>query len=102
MIGRQLVGSREHDAANHPLDRPAVVHEAGRRMIEQFGVTSYKVFMFYGGHGLHGKSDDQSSFLMTPPGDCDIHSHRSTHRDRVYDRRPEYLREEVLWQTTTW
>jgi len=38
-------------------------------LIERFGVSSFKIFMFYGGHGLHGRSDDQSSFLMTPPGE---------------------------------
>ncbi len=38
-------------------------------LIESFGVSSFKIFMFYGGHGLHGRSDDQSSFLMTPPGE---------------------------------
>jgi len=37
-------------------------------IIEDFGVTSFKIFMFYGSHGLHGKSADQSSFLMIPPG----------------------------------
>ncbi|GAB6901995.1 dihydroorotase [Kineosporia succinea] len=36
-------------------------------LIEEFGVTSFKIFMFYGSHGLHGRSSDQSSFLMTPP-----------------------------------
>lgn len=39
------------------------------QLIEKFGVTSFKIFMFYGGHGLHGASDDQSKFLMTPPGE---------------------------------
>jgi allantoinase len=38
-------------------------------LVDDFGVCSYKIFMFYGGHGLHGKSDDQSAFLMTPPGE---------------------------------
>jgi allantoinase len=38
-------------------------------LIERHGVTSFKIFMFYGSHGLHGRSDDQSSFLMTPPGE---------------------------------
>ncbi len=33
-------------------------------LIDQHGVMSFKIFMFYGSHGLHGKSDDQSSFLM--------------------------------------
>jgi len=36
-------------------------------IISQFGVSSFKIFMFYGSHGLHGRSNDQSSFLMTPP-----------------------------------
>lgn len=36
-------------------------------LIDNFGVTSFKIFMFYGGHGLHGASADQAKFLMTPP-----------------------------------
>jgi allantoinase len=36
-------------------------------IITDLGVTSFKIFMFYGGHGLHGASSDQSSFLMIPP-----------------------------------
>jgi allantoinase len=36
-------------------------------LIDDFGVTSFKIFMFYGSHGLHGRSDDQAAFLMTPP-----------------------------------
>jgi allantoinase len=35
-------------------------------MIEEYGVPSFKIFMFYGSHGLHGRSSDQSSFLMIP------------------------------------
>jgi allantoinase len=35
-------------------------------MIEEFGVPSFKIFMFYGSHGLHGRSSDQGSFLMIP------------------------------------
>lgn len=35
-------------------------------MIEDFGVPSFKIFMFYGSHGLHGRATDQSSFLMIP------------------------------------
>lgn len=30
----------------------------------EMGVPSFKIFMFYGGYGLHGKSSDQSKFLM--------------------------------------
>ena len=33
-------------------------------LIKDFGVTSFKIFMFYGGYGLHGRSDNQSDFLM--------------------------------------
>ncbi|NKQ54468.1 dihydroorotase family protein [Amycolatopsis sp. K13G38] len=36
-------------------------------LVEEFGVTSFKIFMFYGSHGLHGRSASQSDFLMTPP-----------------------------------
>lgn len=36
-------------------------------IITDLGVPSFKIFMFYGSHGLHGASDDQSSFLMIPP-----------------------------------
>jgi allantoinase len=34
------------------------------QLITEFGVTSFKIFMFYGGYGLHGRSSDQSDFLM--------------------------------------
>lgn len=33
-------------------------------LFEQQGVTSFKIFMFYGGYGLHGLSDQQNLFLM--------------------------------------
>lgn len=33
-------------------------------LFEQYGVASFKIFMFYGGHGLHGLSDQQNLFLM--------------------------------------
>ena len=34
---------------------------------QQLGVPTFKIFMFYGGYGLHGKSDNQAEFLMTKP-----------------------------------
>jgi allantoinase len=37
------------------------------QLIDEHGVSSFKIFMFYGSHGLHGRSEDQSAFLMTPP-----------------------------------
>lgn len=33
-------------------------------LVDAFGVTSFKIFMFYGGHGLHGRSTNQNEFLM--------------------------------------
>ena len=44
-------------------------------LVLDHGVTSFKIFMFYGSHGLHGRSDDQSSFLMTPPGERYDYAH---------------------------
>lgn len=38
-------------------------------LVENQGVSSFKIFMFYGNYGLHGHSDDQRSFLMLPEGD---------------------------------
>jgi allantoinase len=35
----------------------------------EHGVTSFKIFMFYGGYGLHGKSAAQNEFLMLGPDD---------------------------------
>lgn len=39
------------------------------------GVPSFKIFMFYGTHGLHGRSADQSSFLMIPPDESYDYAH---------------------------
>ena len=36
-------------------------------LVEKFGVCSFKIFMFYGSHGLHGRSDSQRDFLMIGP-----------------------------------
>ena len=33
-------------------------------LFEEQGVSSFKIFMFYGGYGLHGLSDQQNLFLM--------------------------------------
>jgi allantoinase len=44
-------------------------------LIERFGIPSYKIYMFYGSHGLHGRSDDQGSFLMTPPDERYDYAH---------------------------
>lgn len=44
-------------------------------LVSQHGVTSFKVFMFYGSHGLHGRSADQNSFLMIPEGERYDYAH---------------------------
>ncbi|MFI6299484.1 dihydroorotase family protein [Nonomuraea sp. NPDC050790] len=44
-------------------------------LIEKHGVPSFKIFMFYGGHGLHGRSNDQSRFLMLPDGERYDYAH---------------------------
>lgn len=36
-------------------------------LLDTFGVSSFKIFMFYGGHGLHGTSDHQHRFLRLQP-----------------------------------
>lgn len=33
-------------------------------LVDDFGVTSFKIFMFYGNYGLHGRSSSQHEFLM--------------------------------------
>lgn len=33
-------------------------------LASEFGVPSFKIFMFYGSYGLHGRSDSQNEFLM--------------------------------------
>ncbi|MBC9734641.1 dihydroorotase [Nocardioides marmotae] len=38
-------------------------------LVGEHGVTSFKIFMFYGSHGLHGRSASQSDFLMIPEGE---------------------------------
>jgi allantoinase len=36
-------------------------------LVKKHGVSSFKIFMFYGSHGLHGRSDAQRDFLMIGP-----------------------------------
>jgi allantoinase len=43
-------------SGTHIREIPMLVHE--------HGVTSFKIFMFYGSHGLHGRSQNQAEFLM--------------------------------------
>jgi allantoinase len=45
-----------------PMDRTHI--DEIPMLIDKHGVSSFKIFMFYGSHGLHGKSDSQREFLM--------------------------------------
>jgi allantoinase len=44
-------------------------------LVERFGVTSFKIFMFYGGFGLHGASASQREFLMLGDGEYYDNAH---------------------------
>lgn len=45
---------------------PVDSHQIGEipELIARHGITSYKIYMFYGGYGLHGASHSQREFLM--------------------------------------
>ena len=45
-----------------PMDRTHI--DEIPMLIDKHGVSSFKIFMFYGSHGLHGASDAQREFLM--------------------------------------
>ena len=44
-------------------------------LVARHGVASFKIFMFYGSHGLHGRSDAQREFLMIGPGERYDYAH---------------------------
>jgi allantoinase len=72
----ELSGGRAHiDHAFHlaPMSKEHIGELDD--LVTQHGVTSFKIFMFYGSHGLHGRSEDQSKFLMTPPGERYDYAH---------------------------
>jgi allantoinase len=52
------------DYAYHlaPMDRAHI--DEIPMLVEKHGVTSFKIYMFYGGYGLHGASSHQHEFLM--------------------------------------
>lgn len=59
---------------------------------DEFGITSFKIFMFYGGFGLHGASASQREFLMLPEGEnYDIAHFEFVMRgiQRLREERPE-------------
>jgi len=56
-----------------PMDRTHI-SEIGA-LVDKFGVSSFKIFMFYGSHGLHGRSDSQRDFLMIGPDERYDYAH---------------------------
>jgi len=61
-------------------------------LLVDHGVPSFKIFMFYGGYGLHGKSDSQNQFLMIGPDErYDIAHFEFIMRSarRMMDKHPE-------------
>jgi len=44
-------------------------------LVKKHGVASFKIFMFYGSHGLHGRSDAQRDFLMIRPDERYDYAH---------------------------
>jgi allantoinase len=59
-------------------------------LVSEFGVSSFKIFMFYGGHGLHGSSDNQSEFLMIPPDERYDLAHFEFVMRAIQDARQRY------------
>jgi len=45
-----------------PMDRHHIAEIP--ELVKEFGQLSYKIYMFYGGYGLHGTAGDQHKFLM--------------------------------------
>ena len=65
-------------------------------LVDEHGVTSFKIFMFYGSHGLHGRSNAQNDFLMIPEGErYDIAHFEFVMRgiQRVREARPDIAEE---------
>jgi allantoinase len=44
-------------------------------LVAKHGVASFKIFMFYGSHGLHGRSASQREFLMIGPDERYDYAH---------------------------
>ncbi|MBV9190564.1 MAG: dihydroorotase family protein, partial [Betaproteobacteria bacterium] len=63
------------DYAYHlaPMDRTHISEIP--TLVDKHGVSSFKIFMFYGSHGLHGRSDAQRDFLMIGPDDRYDYAH---------------------------
>jgi len=63
-------------------------------LVHEFGVATFKIFMFYGGHGLHGRADRESQqrFLMIDPDESYDFAHFEfimRELARVMERNPD-------------
>lgn len=65
----QTAGNAYVDYAYHLAPLTAQHLTEIPELITKFGVTSFKIFMFYGSYGLHGRSTSQNEFLMIPEGE---------------------------------
>ena len=82
------------DYAYHLAPIQSLHLEEMEMLAVEHGVPSFKIFMFYGGYGLHGRTDDdaQRRFLMLGPDDSyDLAHFEFVMRSaaRLCQRRPE-------------
>ena len=73
---RRSEGNYYVDYAYHvsPIES-AQIEEMEYLALEQGAPNFGEVFMFYGSHGLHGRSDNQRKWLMLPDEDNDDGAH---------------------------
>jgi allantoinase len=64
---RQSAGNYWVDYGFHVAPIEAAHIDEMDSMLTDWGVPSFKIFMFYGGYGLHGASSSQNDFLMIGP-----------------------------------
>ena len=68
-VFKQSAGRFWVDYGYHIAPIEAAHIDEMEHLVLDHGVTSFKIFMFYGGYGLHGPSSQQNEFLMTGPDD---------------------------------
>src|SRR5690606_26436502 len=66
---RRSAGRYWVDYAYHlaPINRSHI--DEMPMLLDEHGVSSFKIFMFCGGHGLHGRSATQRNFLHLEDGE---------------------------------
>ena len=66
-VFKQSAGRFWVDYGYHIAPIEAAHIDEMEHLVVEHGVTSFKIFMFYGGYGLHGRSSHQHEFLMIGP-----------------------------------